>query len=188
LNLIGIAKQMITRLLILLIIIFAGLHSTGQISLATKVFHKHLQTCHVVGTTEEDFVVELFSDSTIKISIYQSDYRDRYTSILRDNYFGKYILCGDTMKIKYLSINSEVKSKIKKQTTNSLYIKPVKSLVFYPTTIFLFGDNFIQATDQLLPRLSLSTFILANQLDYKFCNWDKRPSNIIEVFGVTNNQ
>jgi hypothetical protein len=92
----------------------SGLCVTGQNSLSTKVFYKHTQTCHFVGTTEEDFVTEFFNDSTVKITEYSSNYRDEYNSILRVSYSGTYKIKGDTLTIKYLKHNSEAKSRIKK--------------------------------------------------------------------------
>lgn len=166
---------MIRSLLILLLLYFNKLFAQAQI--ASSVFHSHIQTCHYVGTTEQDFVIELFDDSTIKISIYTTRFVDQYNSVLRYTYLGKYYLAEDTIKVTFLTKNSEYKDKQKKSKT-------FNAILEYPTSTFILNSNTILSSDRIFPTLKKTTSLISNQLDLEFKTWDNFKLSK-RIFGIS---
>jgi hypothetical protein len=170
------------HLLILFFFLSIGVSSHEQVNDEVTTFHKHTQTCHYIGTTEKDYVIELFPDSLIKISEYTSSYRDQYNSVIRTIYSGIYRIYHDTVRIKYLTHNTEVKNKSLSALPAS-YTKPLNDFVLYPSSIFILKDSQIIPTDYLFETLPVSKHAIANQLKYKFQSWSYTKRN--EVFGVS---
>ena len=164
--------------------------SFGQVSFTSKVFHKHIQTCHFVGTTEEDFIIVLNGDSTIKVIKYSSNYRDQYNTVVRQTYVGAYSKFGDTIRVKFTDHSSTIKNKIKQ--TNTIYsAKKVDTLfnadrIFqYPPTTYIASADKIISMDSLFPTLPNSTTTNITLLESKFMNWDKFSVYKKEVFGLS---
>lgn len=148
-----------------------------QAQTPSSVFHSHVQTCHYIGTTEQDFVIELFNDSTIKISLYTSRFVDQYNSVLRYTFLGKYLLANDTIKVTFLTKNSECKYKQKKSNTFNLTFE-------YPTSIFILNSTTISSNGGIFPTLKKSTSLISNQLDLEFKTWGKLKFGK-KIFGIT---
>ena len=164
--------------------------SFGQVSFLSKVFHKHFQTCHFIGTTEEDFVIVINEDSTINITRYNSNYRDQYNTVTRQTYDGTYSKFGDTIKVKFTDHSSTTKNKIIETNTNH-FTKKVGTLLTadkffqYPPTTYITSADKIISVDGLFPTLNNSTTTNIKQLESKFTNWDKSSFYKKEIFGVS---
>jgi hypothetical protein len=162
----------------------------GQVGFSSKVFHKHLQTCHFVGTTEEDYIIVLNGDSTINVTKYTSDYHDQYNTVVKQSYFGTYSRFGDTIKVIFTGHSSISRSKIK--PTNTFY--PAKKehtlyntdrIFIYPPTTYITSDDKIISIDSLFPVLPNSTKTNIILLESEFMNWDKNSIYKSEVFGLS---
>ena len=162
----------------------------GQVSYSSKVFHKHFQTCHFVGTTEEDYTIVLNSDSTINITSYSSNYHDQYNSVIKQEYLGTYSKLGDTIRVKFTYHSSTTKNKITR-TNASHFTKQVDTLLNsdklfqYPSTTYITSADKIISVDGLFPTLNNSTASNAMLLESKFINWDKGSLYKKEIFGVS---
>ncbi len=170
------------RLLILSSLLSITVCSNGQVNDSIKTFHKHTQSCHFVGTTEKDYVIELFPDSLVKISEYTSSYRDQYKSVIRTVYSGIYAINHDTVRIKYLTHNTEIKNK-SLTITRASYAKPLNDFVLYPSSTFILKDSQIAPIDFLFEKLPLAKHDIANQLSDRFQNWEYDKKK--EIFGVS---
>jgi hypothetical protein len=177
-------KQMAIRLTISLIFLLTQLCSNGQVSLPIKAFQKHLQTCHFVGTTEEDFIIVLYSDSTITATKYTSSYRDQYNSVLRQVYTGTYKSANNIIKVIFTAHNSETKSKTKK-ISSANYANWTDTIVQYPSSTYVINENGISPDNSFFPILSSCTVANIIQLDSTFNNWDKNIVYKKEVFGLS---
>jgi len=102
-----------------------------------KLFHNHQQLCHLVGTSETDFVIQLFNDSTIKYIIYRTSYLDGYNEISKETHTGKYFQIKDTINTKYFS--SSFVSKFRDNTSIDYY------------------------TDTILPQPSTTQFLISKK-------------------------
>ena len=162
----------------------------GQVGFTNKVFHKHFQTCHFVGTTEEDYVIVLNEDSTINVIKYSSNYRDHYSTLVIQTYAGTYSKFGDTIRVEFTDHSSTTKSKIKQTKTNYASTK-VDSLFNadrnfqYPPTTYIASADKIISVDNLFPALPNSTTTKIMLLESKFMNWDKNSVYKEEVFGLS---
>ena len=160
------------RFLISSIIVLASFTGMTQTALPSKVFHKHIQTCHYVGTTEEDYTVELWVDSTIRITRYSSNFRDQYNSTLRLTYEGKWSLSGDTLTVTYTNSNS--KRNNKGQSPKIISQAKITSLDLpYPPTSFVLQNNSISPSNGAFPTLEPSTLAMVLILESKFANLTK---------------
>jgi hypothetical protein len=111
---------MIKTIKILSFLTLTQFSSFGQASLIEKVYHKHFQICCFIGTTEEDLVLSLKNDSTITITIYRTDFKDQYNSVLRQIYFGTFSKVGDSIKAKFINQTSLIKNKSGISQSNTL--------------------------------------------------------------------
>jgi hypothetical protein len=170
------------HLLILFFILLIGVCSNEQVNDPVKTFYTHTSTCHFIGTTEEHYVIELFPDSLVKISKYATSYMDEYNSIMRTTFLGVYTINHDTVRIKYLSHNTEVKNK-KVPKLPVAYTKPLNDFVLYPSSIFLLKNNKTLAGDYLYEEVPASSHSVAAQLNTKFQNWGFK--NYREIFGIS---
>ena len=178
---------MTIRVTISVIFVLVQLISNGQILLPIKTFHKHIQTCHYVGTTEEDFFIVLYSDSTIQATKYTTAYYDQYGTILKLVYSGRYEHLGDTIKAIFSSHNSEIKSRTKKPSNYANWINyanRINILAQYPTSTYVLIENKIVSDNDFFPPLSRCAVVDSIQLDSKFRAWDKDLVHKREIFGV----
>ena len=181
---------MVKHFKILTLLLLTKFSSFGQVSVLGKVFHKHFQTCHFIGTTEEDFVIVINVDSTIKITSYNSNYRDQYNTVTRQTYVGTYSKFGDTIKVKFTYHSSMTKNKIRETNTNHMVKKadtllnPDRFFQYPPTTYITSADKII-SVDGLFPILNNSTTTVIMLLESKFTNWDKSLYYKKEIFGVS---
>jgi len=158
------AASMFTRLTIATIFIILSLTSLAQTSSLT--FHRHLQTCHIVGTTETDFTITL-NDSLITIIQYSKNYTDNYSSIIKLSYKGIFIQKGDTIIVHYLTKDSEYKSKKKQtvlKTSDNAYL-------IYPSNTFIISEGAIESADRTFPTLNRLSVSAANRLERQFQSW-----------------
>lgn len=173
---------MLLRFRIFTLLLFACFFSYGQISFPTKGFHRHIQTCHYVGTTEEDFTIVLYNDSVIKVSKYASNYIDQYSSVTRQVYIGRYVINGDTLVAKFSDHNSDMKSNNKK-----IGLKPsIKNFQFPPTT-YIINKKSVAPLENLFPVVFSMTVSDIISIETKFENWDKNIANNREIFGLPKN-
>ena len=175
---------MMIRFLISTFLFLSHEYSHAQSNIPTKAFHKHIQTCNFIGTTEEDFVIVLYGDTTIKITKYTSSYRDQYSTVARQVYSGTFLSNGDTIRVAFKSNNSDAKSRIKK-TSSATYTNRSVIPVQYPSTKYVIKENEILSVDYLFPRLSIVTISNIILLDSEFNNWDKGGYGR-RVFGLSN--
>ena len=181
--------QMVKHFKILILLLMIVFSSFGQVSIPSKVFHQHFQTCEFVGTTEEDFIIILNGDSTINITRYNSNYRDQYNTVTRQTYLGTYSTFGDTIKVKFTDRSLTTKSKIKEINTTH-FAKKVDTLLNsckffqYPSTIYITSADKIISMDGLFPTLSYSSATDKMQLESKFMNWDRGSFYRKQIFGV----
>jgi hypothetical protein len=175
---------------ILILLLLTKFSCIGQVSFSSKVFYKHFQTCHFVGTTEEDFIIVLNADLTINITRYNSNYRDQYNTVTRQTYVGTYSKFGDTIKVKFTEHTYTTKNKIK-ETNASHFTKKVDTLFNtdkffqYPSTTYITSADKIISVNGLFPTLNNSTLSNLMLLESKFINWDKSSFYKKEVFGVS---
>ncbi len=167
------------------ILIFLFLYSLRTASQETKlpinVFYGHLQTCHYTGTTEEDFVIEVFADFTIKLARYKSSHIDRYNSVQREIFIGTYKITSDTIEVTYGSQRIDFKNRPQKNQTT--VADRAKLVVRWPSSVFVLQSNSIVTIDNLFPRLSKSHLSVSSQLELEFNNWDKIKFGK-KIFGV----
>jgi len=166
-------------LLIILLIIASKIIAFGQIKTSAQTYYKHEQLCNVIGTIEEDFIIELYNDTLIKLANYRTSYKDQYSSIGQQTFTGKFTISNDTIKIIYLAHDFQVKNKNQKQQ------KIFHSLVTYPPNVFIINANSITAPDGQFLTLYLSTKSKALELENKFYYWGKSYKSKKEIFGVT---
>jgi len=171
---------------ILFTLLLVGLRSFEQLSSPVKTFHAHTNICHYVGSIEEDFIIELFNDSTIKISRYRTSYVDAYNSVLRLTYSGTYTIDNDTLRIKYLAHCSEVKYKVLPAVLSPNSKESVK-FVLLPSSTFIVKNDLAEATDNLFPVLLTSTHRIVDLLDYTFDYWDRPKPHKLKRFDLANN-
>lgn len=120
-----------------------------------KIFHRHIQTCHYIGTVEEDYVINILTDSTIKIAKYQSSYRDQYNSLVKVEYTGKYYKQGDSIIIQYLNTSHNVN--YKDLSAKKTSIGSSKLSLKYPSSIFIISEYSITAATGSFPNLEKSS-------------------------------
>jgi hypothetical protein len=168
------------ELFLLINLCIACLRGTSQSVTPISVFHEHTQACHFTGTSEKDEVLELFNDSTIKISLYQSDFSGEYNSVVRNVYTGRFSRSSDTLFIVYTNNSTDVKSR--KTAKFPLPVNKVDgNIVFYPAATILISDEKVTGLDKPL-TLNRSSAGKADQLNSLFKLWDKGASN--SVFGL----
>jgi hypothetical protein len=177
---------MTMRITILILILLTRQSAFGQNVVPVKVFHKHVQTCHYVGTTEEDFVIALYRDSTIKVTKYISNYSDGYRSVLKQEFEGKFVALADTILVEFSKKSATIKknpgkygSAIYATHDNKFYQTPYQ----YPPNKYVLKQNEIISLDNLLPGLDSTTIVNIVLLDTQFNSWDKTP-DLVKVFGV----
>jgi hypothetical protein len=143
----------------------------AQDEIPIRVFHKHIQICQYVGTTEEDYTIELFSDSTVKLNLYRSNYRDQYDALVKETYFGKYVSIGDTIKVSELlsSIEKKCKRPLKLEADNKhpLVLRRLSNIVF------VVQGNLLLADDVSWSGLCRSSASQALMLANRFNEWGK---------------
>jgi hypothetical protein len=174
---------MTIRLILLTLFSFTLHWSTGQIIPTTQAFHARDQICNYVGSTNYDLVLEIFKDSTIRVSIYTSSLIDLYNSVVLQTYFGAVTSRGDTINVRYLTNKSEIKNKNQKKIFATEQVKMDKS-VGYPCNTFILNDSYILAVDRLFPRLIKTDLSTIKQLADEFKNWDKKNSSSKKIFGL----
>ncbi len=142
----------------LFLILFFYLNSSlvlGQNKLPSTVFHKHIQTCHYIGTTEDDYVIKLYSDSTIEIARFTSSYWVLYKSVIEIIYSGKYLKNGDSVLVTYSGQSQNIRhknppaTKISKESPD-LFVK-------YPPPVFLLSEKSIRPATGIFPILEKSS-------------------------------
>lgn len=181
--------QMVKHSKILTLLLLIEFSSFGQVSIPSKVFHQHFQTCEFVGTTEEDFIIVLNRDSTINITRYNSNYRDQYNTVTKQTYLGTYSTFGDTVKVKFTDHSLTTKSKIK-ETNTTHFTKKVDTLLNsykffqYPSPTYITSAGKIISIDGLFPTLNNSSATNIMLLESKFMNWNKGSFYRKEIFGV----
>jgi hypothetical protein len=205
--------KMVKHFKIFTLLLLTKFSLLGQVTFIKKAFHKHFQTCHFVGTTEEDYIIVLDRDSTIQLIKYSSNYRDQYNTVVRQTYVGTYSKFGDTIRVKFTDHSSTTKNKIippniiysanKFDTLfnvgrvfqyppNTIYsakkvdtlFKSGRILQYPPATYIVSADKIISA-DSLFPTLPNSTRTNIMLLESKFMNWDKNSIYKKEVFGLS---
>ena len=184
---------MTTRLLILLPFLLITIHAVGQISLPTSVFHKYTQLFkyddqfrNFAETTEKDFVMEIFHDSTVKITEYTCSYLDSHNSLLRFTYIGKYKLANDTLRINYLTHKCELRHK--SSPINGVErTSPSDSFFFYPPSTYVFNHDLLTSTDDNSLALTRANPSKARELDTKFNSWDKSNAAEKKIRRLTKN-
>ncbi len=162
----------------------------GQVPFTSKVFHKHFQACHLVGTTEEDYIIVLDGDSSIKVIKYSSNYRDQYNTVVKQTHIGTYSKFGDTIRVKFTDHSSTTKSKIKQ--TNTIYASKkvytsfnIDRILQYPSATYIVSADKIISVDSIFPTLPNSTTTNIMLLESHFINWSKNSVYKGEIFGLS---
>lgn len=148
-----------------LILVFALLFKTSasDAQIVTKVYHGDNWICHRFYTTFEDYILELFNNSTIQLSVYRSTSENiKLPSAI--TFSGIYSLSRDTMKISYLNQNTTFENSFQQDSTS---IKKNIPSLFLPCT-FISTDSTIKSTENAIPLLHISSISKAIKLKNDF--------------------
>lgn len=138
------------QLILVFALLFQTLASDAQI--VTKIYHKSEATCYWSHVLHEDYLLELFNDSTIKLSVYRSTSGNiKPPTII--TFPGTYSLDADTMKITYLSQPTVFE--------NSISTPPLPSFL-------IVTDSTLQSPEKLIPALHLSSISVSTRLKNDF--------------------
>ena len=159
---------------VLYILLFTNFYSIGQFRVVTKTFQKHFSICHFNYTAYEDYLLELFSDFTIEISIYNYS-SDKHGSINLVRYSGTYSVKGDNLEVAYGNIAGEMKFGT---PIGKTFLKPPipGKITLYPSPFFILRDSSIVSANNFFPPLHASNVAEANQLKHTFYMWDKHAT------------
>ena len=165
------------HLIILFLYLLSACYAAAQtMKTPIQVFYGHFQSCHIVGTTEEDIVMELFDDSTLKISTYRTNYIDQHSSVLRETFIGKYKSNNNTIEVKYIAQSVDCKSKPENRQT-IFGIRPYLGIpnlaARWPSSVFHLQSNSVLSKDNSFPELKETTAAISSQLESKFDSWDR---------------
>jgi hypothetical protein len=145
-------------------------------------YHTHSRLCAVIGAIVLDFSIELFDDSTVAVSRYQSKYDDQYNAVTRITSFGRYSLEGDTIKISYYH-----QTKSTKDRSNNIIQTIEESSVpaSYPSNVFMHKKRFLIP---LTPFFSVTKRVQTKKLrklENEFENWDNANADRSRIFGLS---
>jgi hypothetical protein len=134
----------------------------AQKSLPTTVFHRHIQTCHYIGTVEEDYVIKMYGDSTIDIEKFISSYKDQYNSVIRVVYSGRYIKKNDSVFVNYSSQSKSINYKT--LPTIKTLEEPPSLYTKYPSSTFVLSKNSILPATGTFPILEKTTILKVSSI------------------------
>ena len=173
-----ILKKALTTVLFA-IIILAG---PAQSPFSSRTFHAHVQTCHLAGTIEYDYLIQLRADSTIVWTIYSSNYKTQYKTVIKEMYQGRYSesegsIKADFFSYKYLSREKGNKSRLFRANQS------------FPVTTnrvqyFILKSDTLISGNQLIPSLSKVNPVKFDWLDTKFEGWQNKDLMDNEIFGL----
>ena len=151
----------------------------GQNTSMITVFKHHSQFCNMIGTNEETYVVQLFSDSTIRFIKYSTGYKDNYNSVVKEVNTGTYSLKNDTLTAKYYNRVRRTQYKDKKANSLDAQTKVFNAATFYAPTQFTIYDALAVPVFGLIPTLE-EIEVADYGLDYQF----EHLTSSLKVFGV----
>ena len=170
--------------IVLCILLFTNFYSIGQFRVVTKSFIENSWSCHWGYAAYEDYLLELYSDSTIEISIYSYSSKDN-SSMNLVGYTGTYRVKHDTIEVVYRSIKGDIKFKT---PTGKTFLRPsiAGPITLYPSPFFILKESSMVSPDHFFPPMKLSSATEANKLKYTFYVWDKQPNNTSKgLFAMT---
>ncbi len=160
-------------LLFLIIVAFIFNTSFSQATSPVKAFHSRFSICHFNATTETNYSIILFSDSTIRITKFIETFCDKSISVLKLEVSGVYISSGDTLYVSFFSRNSEHMGKyiipFSNSIDNDLFLQN-------PSRIYILTNNFIAPLETNFPRLKKTTIDFLSSIDRKYNNLNKKPA------------
>jgi hypothetical protein len=110
-----------------------------------RVFHGHEQSCSFVYFNDINYILELYSDSTFKLAVY--DYLSSLKTQSRLSNCGKYEVIDNRIHLIYISSSYQASADL-------LPEKCPADFTFYRPTGFALSENTITANDGIMPRLS----------------------------------
>lgn len=157
--------------------------SFAQYKPTKQAYYLHSQLCNVVGTTEEDFSIEFFDDSTVQVSCYLSSYHDQYISVTRTASFGKYSIVEDTIRITYF--NQPISTKYRNKSAGAIpLIKNEQDRILYPSNVFILNQNIIIPLGLFFSTTKKAGPEKLRKLEYEFENWTNTGNFRSKVFGL----
>jgi hypothetical protein len=138
------------QLILVFALLFQTLASDAQI--VTKVYHKSEATCYWSHVLHEDYLLELFNDSTSKLSVYRST-SSNIKPPATITFPGTYSLDADTLKITYLSQPAVFE--------NIISTPPLPA-------VLIVTDSSLQSPEKLIPALRLSSISVSIKLKNDF--------------------
>lgn len=183
------------KVLLAAILLIATIQAEGQLasvkadkvdpdsSFYSQVFYFHAQTCHLSGTTEYDYLLQLRPDSSFNYIIYSCSYKTGYRTVVKEQYQGRYSKNTDTIKAEFLLYNLSSKEKGNKsrlfQSGQNSPSTISRIQVFYLKT-----DSIITNSLSLTPILIKSNPVKLKWLETKFNNRQNKDLDDKEIFGL----
>jgi hypothetical protein len=154
-------RQNKMKVFLLIVLLLFSLDSYSQQAKRKAVFYSNQQACHVIYTSSNDFILELFSDSTFRLS--QIDWKPAPLDsqyIVRVSFFGSYTYSQDTILVTYRHssiekkpINSDLSYQYAeeinpKETPPRHFYFYKEGLVSYPISKYWFQEASIEIADR----------------------------------------
>lgn len=156
-----------------LLLIGTLLHLNLFAQVANRNYMGYTQTCHYTGTLEEYAVVQIFGDTTLTVSLYTSSSLDQYTSVTRNQVFGKSVVSGDTISVIVDSTSVEKRFKIARRNIAKKNLRD--GLLTPPELRFVLTESGILWLDHSGIKLKSVTPILAFQKEIDFFSLTQTP-------------